>query len=275
MKKQKNQKNNKRRMSPLEKWYLFLIGIILCVIILGIFFMCNTEAYFSTLEDEKEISVDISITVSQTTEEATEAETTKVSEITTTGIITETTTVVSTTETAETESESETVDISDLYITPDMDLSKTLGVSKEQFCLLMENLSCDYSGLFSRNAEEIWQLCQEYEVNEIFLVGLIGAESGWGNNEAHVSKCNYTSIMGSDGLNSYSSEYEGLYASVYLLSTEYLTENGQYYFGSTTIHDMASIYCPDNADTEEDESRQWEDLVYSCMSLVLSDMQEV
>ncbi len=182
--------------------------------------------------------------------------------------------VTTTTETTETEFETE-MDISDLYITPDMDLSKISGVSKEQFCLWMENLSCDYSGFFSRNAEEIWQLCREYEVNEIFFVGLIGAESGWVTHEVHVSKCNYTSIMSSNGLNSYSSEYEGLYASAHLLGIEYFTENGQYYPGSTTLYDMASIYCPDNPDTEENESWQWQELVYSCMSLVLSDMQEM
>lgn len=205
---------------------------------------------------------EITTTTATTTTAETTTECTTITEVTTT------------TEATETEFETE-MDISDLYITPDMDLSEISGVSKEQFCLWMENLSCDYSGFFSRNAEEIWQLCKEYEINEIFFVGLIGAESGWATHEVHVSKCNYTSIMSSDGLNSYSSEYEGLYASAHLLGTEYFTENGQYYSGNTTLYDMASIYCPDNPDTEEDESWQWQELVYSCMSLVLSDMQEL
>lgn len=166
----------------------------------------------------------------------------------------------------ETNDESIEIDLSNLYISADLNVNETTGMSKEQFVYLMNNFSYDYNGLFSRNSGLIWDLCQEYNINEVFFVGLIGAESLWGSHEAHIATCNYTSIKSEGYLVEYSSEYEGLTASAQLICNKYFSDIG------TTLDSISKIYCPDNPETFDiDESLEWKELVFECMKLFVSD----
>ena len=70
------------------------------------------------------------------------------------------------------------ISIEEITISKDMDLTKRCGISKQDFVELMENMKVDYTGFFAENAETIYDLCEEYELNEIFFCGLIAAESG-------------------------------------------------------------------------------------------------
>ena len=54
-----------------------------------------------------------------------------------------------------------------------MDMGKPCGLSKEDFVKLMEELPYDYTGFYSRNAEFIWEMEQEYQVNAIFYCGIV------------------------------------------------------------------------------------------------------
>lgn len=164
--------------------------------------------------------------------------------------------------------ESIEIDLSNLYITEYSNLNEITGMSKEQFVYLMDNFSYDYNSLFSRNSGLIWDLCQEYNINEVFFVGLIGAESLWGSHESHIATCNYTSIKSEGYLVEYSSEYEGLTASAELICNKYFS-----YIG-TTLDSISEIYCPDNPETFDiDESLKWKELVFECMNLFISDMK--
>ena len=42
---------------------------------------------------------------------------------------------------------------------------------------LRKGLKCDTSGFFYENSDTIYDLCQRYELNEVFFCGLIAAES--------------------------------------------------------------------------------------------------
>ena len=152
------------------------------------------------------------------------------------------------------------ISIDEIEISRDMDLTQRCGVSKEDFITLMTDLKVDYSGFFAENAETIYDLCEEYELNEIFFCGLIAAESGWNISSSHRNKHNYISMMSSNGMITYSSEEEGLEAAAKLLHNKYLSEGGSCYYG-TTLSCVQKRFCPN--------SSTWVGLVYGCMKQIV------
>lgn len=152
------------------------------------------------------------------------------------------------------------ITIEEITISRDMDLTKRCGISKEDFIKLMENLKVDYSGFFAKNSEVIYDLCEKYEINEIFFCGLIAAESGWNIASNHRNTHNYISMMSSKGLIRYSSDEEGLEAAAKLLHNRYLTPGGSCYYGKT-ISSVQKRFCPN--------SSTWVNLVYGCMKQIV------
>lgn len=152
------------------------------------------------------------------------------------------------------------ISIEEITISRDMDLTERCGISKEDFINLMENMKVDYSGFFGENAEAIYDLCEEYEINEIFFCGLIAAESGWKISSNHRNTCNYISMMSGGKLIRYSTPEEGLEAATKLLHNRYLTEGGSCYYGKT-LSAVQRRFCPN--------SSTWVGLVYGCMKQVV------
>lgn len=150
--------------------------------------------------------------------------------------------------------------IEEITISRDMDLSIRCGVSKEDFIKLIKNMKVDYSGFFKRNAEIIYDLCEKYELNEIFFCGLIAAESGWNIASSHRNANNYISMMSKGKLIKYSSEAEGLEAAAKLLHNRYLTPGGSCYSGKT-LTGVQKRFCPN--------SNTWVGLVFGCMKQVV------
>lgn len=274
---------NKRKCS--NRMLIPMIGIVATSVVLLISLYWIVLKVFAANAEPIEQNLSVVGVTSTTTFETTET-TTQTTTISTTVTIpsetlTSTTTTAEITTTAEatieettqetieeTTDETNEIDLSNLYISVNMNLNETTGMSKEQFISLMNNFSYDYNGLFDRNAGLIWDLCQENQINEIFFISLIGAESAWGSNESHVAACNYTSIKPEGYLLTYSSEYEGLMASAKLIGDKYFNNIG------TTLYSISEVYCPDNPETIDiDESQYWIELVYDCMSLVVSDIQ--
>ena len=66
-----------------------------------------------------------------------------------------------------------------VYISKNMDLTVRCGVSKEDFKTLMKNLKPDTTDFFYNHSDTIYDLCEKYQINEVFFCGLIAAESGW------------------------------------------------------------------------------------------------
>lgn len=152
------------------------------------------------------------------------------------------------------------ISIEEITISKNMDLTKRCGISKEDFKELIKNLKVDKSEFFYRNSDKIYDLCEKYQLNEIFFCGLIGAESGWNIAPSHRNKCNYISMMSKGKLIKYSSEEEGLEAAAKLLHSKYLTKGGLYYKGKT-LSSVQKIFCPN--------SSTWVNLVYGCMKQVI------
>lgn len=152
------------------------------------------------------------------------------------------------------------ISVDEITISKGMDLTKRTGISKEDFKELMKNLKVDTSGFFYKNSDIIYDLCEKYDLNEVFFCGLIAAESGWNIQSNHRRAHNYISMMSKGKLIKYASEEAGLEAAAKLLHTKYLTPGGAYYRGKT-LSSIQKIFCPN--------SSTWVGLVYGCMKQVV------
>ncbi len=141
-----------------------------------------------------------------------------------------------------------------------MDLTVRTGLSKEDFKTLISNVKADTSGFFYDNADYIYDLCEEYELNEIFFCGLISAESGWNIASNHRRTYNYISLMSGGKLLQFSSVEDGLERAAKALHNNYLSEGGRFYFGKT-LSAVKTRFCP--------ESSTWVDLVYGRMKQIV------
>lgn len=150
--------------------------------------------------------------------------------------------------------------ISSITISKNMNLTKRTGISKADFKKIMKNLKQDTSKFFYNNADTIYDMCEKYNINEIFFCGLISAESGWNIASNHRKTHNYISLMLKGKLIHYSSVYEGLEVAAKKLHVNYLTPGGKFYKGKT-LEGVHTYFCPSNT---------WVNLVYGRMQQVMT-----
>lgn len=140
----------------------------------------------------------------------------------------------------------------------DMDVTVLSGLSLEEFKTLMEGITLDDENDFYKvNAEAIFNLCNQYQINEIFFCGIISAESWWGTADNCVEKNNFTGMMGSSGLIKYETTYENLEATARNLHNNYLSPGGSFNNG-TTISGVSVCYC----------GSEWPPLVWERMTQI-------
>lgn len=150
------------------------------------------------------------------------------------------------------------IKLSEVKISIDMDVSKTTGLSQEDFVELVAKMKYDRTGILEKNAAWIWECCQKYNVNEIFVLGICGIESGWCSASQHQRTHNYSSLMSGGKLIPYSSDEQGFEAMIKLLGQKYLTPGGGLYHGKT-IAGVGTCYC---------NPTSWPSKVYKCMTQV-------
>lgn len=150
--------------------------------------------------------------------------------------------------------------IEDVTISRDMDLTVRSGLSKEDFKKLISKVKQDVSKFFYNNSDLIYDLCAEYQLNEIFFCGLISAESGWNIASNHRRTYNYISLMSKGKLIQYASLEEGLRVAAKSLHNNYLTEGGRFYHGKT-LYGVKVKFCP--------VSDTWVNLVYGRMQQII------
>ena len=136
-----------------------------------------------------------------------------------------------------------TTPIEEVTISRDMDLTVRTGLSREDFITLISGVEEDTSGFFEENAGLIYDICEKYQINEIFFCGLIAGESGWKIADNHRRTYNYISLMTSNGLIRYSSVEDGLEKAAQALHNNYLTEGGRFYHGPT-LAGVKTRFCP-------------------------------
>ena len=150
--------------------------------------------------------------------------------------------------------------LEDVKISFNMDVSKTTGLSKDDFVILVKNMKSDKTGILEKNAAWIWECCQKYNVNEIFVFGICGIESAWCSAPQHQRTHNYCSMMKAGKLISYSSDEAGFEAMIKLLGQKYLSPKGGLYNGAT-ITGVGTKFC---------NTTTWPPKVYKCMKQVLN-----
>lgn len=149
---------------------------------------------------------------------------------------------------------------SGIKISKDMDLTQRCNISREDFIALMATLKADTSGFFEENAGTIYDLCEKYQINEIFFCGLISAESGWNIAGNHRRTHNYISLMNGSGLIKFATVEEGLEKAASALHNNYLTQGGKFYHGKT-LEGVRTRFCPVNPN--------WTSLVYGRMEQIV------
>lgn len=150
--------------------------------------------------------------------------------------------------------------IKDVKISKDMDLTVSTNLSKEDFKTVISGVKQDTSKFFYNNSDLIYDLCQKYELNEIFFCGLISAESGWNIADNHHRTHNYISLMSKGNLIKYNSVEEGLEVAAKTLHNKYLTKGGVFYYGKT-LSAVKTKFCP--------ASSTWVNLVYGRMKQII------
>ncbi len=150
--------------------------------------------------------------------------------------------------------------IKDVKISKDMDLTVSTNLSKEDFKTVISGVKQDTSKFFYNNSDLIYDLCQKYELNEIFFCGLISAESGWKIADNHRRTHNYISLMSKGNLLKYNSVEEGLEVAAKTLYNKYLTKGGVFYYGKT-LSAVKTKFCP--------ASSTWVNLVYGRMKQII------
>lgn len=153
-----------------------------------------------------------------------------------------------------------TTPIEEVTVSRDMDLTVRTGLSREDFITLIAGVEEDTSGFFEENAGLIYDLCEKYQINEIFFCGLIAGESGWKIADNHRRTYNYISLMSHGGLIRYSSVEDGLEKAAMALHNNYLTEGGRFYYGPT-LAGVKTRFCP--------ASSTWINLIYGNMERIL------
>ena len=153
--------------------------------------------------------------------------------------------------------------LEEITISKNMDLTVRTGISKEDFKTLISKVKQDSSKFFYENSDLIYDLCEEYEINEIFFCGLISAESGWNIASNHRKTYNYISLMYNGKLIQYSSVEEGLTVAAQKLHNNYLTPGGSFYYGKT-LSAVKTKFCP--------ASNTWVNLVYGRMQQIVNNI---
>jgi len=232
-----------------------IIGIIFTLIIVS----TNMQAFIRT---NKQIQLSNSENNEQNNTQQVQIATTQEKQINTTTRSSEERIIEEQTNTEETlqEEQEKYITIEEIEISKNMDLTKRCGISKEDFKTLMVNLKSDTSGFFEQNSDIIYDLCEKYEINELFFCGLIAAESGWKIASSHRNTNNYISMMSKGKLIKYATPEEGLEAAAKLLHNKYLTEGGSCYYGKT-LSCVQKRFCPN--------SSTWVNLVYGCMKVIV------
>ena len=151
--------------------------------------------------------------------------------------------------------------VDEIKISKNMDLTVRCNVSRDDFIALIAGVRADTSGFFEKNAGTIYDLCEKYQINEIFFCGLISAESGWTIADNHRRTHNYISLMGSGGaLLQFATVEIGLEKAANTLHTNYLSERGRFYYGKT-LEAVRTRFCPVNPG--------WTNLVYGRMQQII------
>ncbi len=268
-----NKSNERTVLISMKISTLMIIWIILIVLISGIVLVKNSEYEQISLADSTDIKEEINVeNTSPSPEDIKEQYERRTIAVTSRFSETREEAVVEENEQEEVINEQESIEavqeelvvtstpIEEVKISKDMDLTVRTGLSREDFITLIAGVKADTSGFFEENSGLIYDVCEKYQINEIFFCGLISAESGWTIASNHRNTHNYISLMSSRGLIRFASVEDGMEQAAKTLHDKYLTPGGAFYYGPT-LAGVKTKFCP--------ASSTWVNLVYQRMDQII------
>lgn len=131
----------------------------------------------------------------------------------------------------------------------DMDLDEVSGLTLSDYNTIFAYNASDKNGIFADNAETFYNAEQEYEINGVFLAAIGIHESAWGTSTIATEKYNLFGYKAYDSdpegsAQTFESYEDAINTVAEALATNYLSEDGSYYNG-TTIEDVNEKYATD------------------------------
>ncbi len=153
------------------------------------------------------------------------------------------------------------------YISDEMDMSNSLGLTKEEMRYLLEKSGLvDNQELIDKLSCVMADTVSQYEVNELFALSVMSLESGYFSSYLAVNYHNYGGMLNSDGsAMRFDSMQEGLKEAI-ICQYNNLKDGGN-------IYDVNDTYCPPNAEGNTGDY-EWSTLVLSIMQMYASALYE-
>ena len=145
-------------------------------------------------------------------------------------------------------------------LSEDMDLSVPSGLTLSDYKTIFAYNESDKNNIFAENAENFYNAEQEYQINGIFLAAIGIHESAWGTSKIAKDKNNLFGYGAYDRdpegcANEFETYVDAINTVASALKTNYLTETGSYYNG-TTAEAVNARYASDD---------KWSEKVYKYM----------
>lgn len=145
-------------------------------------------------------------------------------------------------------------------LSEDMDLSVPSGLTLSDYKTIFAYNESDENNIFADNAENFYNAEQEYQINGIFLAAIGIHESAWGTSQIAKNKNNLFGYGAYDRdpegcANEFETYADAINTVASALKTNYLTETGSYYNG-TTAEAVNTRYASDE---------KWSEKVYKYM----------
>jgi len=142
----------------------------------------------------------------------------------------------------------------------DMDLSVPSGLTLSDYKTIFAYNESDENNIFADNAENFYNAEQEYQINGIFIAAIGIHESAWGTSQIAKNKNNLFGYGAYDRdpegcANEFETYADAINTVASALKTNYLTETGSYYNG-TTAEAVNTRYASDE---------KWSEKVYTYM----------
>ena len=145
-------------------------------------------------------------------------------------------------------------------LSKDMDLSVPSGLTLSDYKTIFAYNENDENNIFADNAENFYNAEQEYQINGIFLAAIGIHESAWGTSQIAKNKNNLFGYGAYDRdpegcANEFETYADAINTVASALKTNYLTETGSYYNG-TTAEAVNTRYASDE---------EWSNKIYKYM----------
>lgn len=145
------------------------------------------------------------------------------------------------------------------HISRNTNIRQSCGISKEDYVRLLSRKTVDRVGFFSRNAEYLWDISQDLNLNEFLMPAIIALETAFG--KTIKANNNYANFRFTDGkLIAFETERDCIDHLANLLSAN----SDSLYANQQSLKDLSTLWCPDTTE-HPNQSKLWCSDIISCI----------